>query len=143
MIPTTPPPPRVLMRGEQSDGRVSVSEITMPARAAGPPLHRHAFDEVFYVLEGELTIQVGRDLLTAGRGELVHAPSGVPHTLANRSSATVRCLVVCAPAGFERELARRAAERTGTEPPAWARRSSPEVAVVGPRIGVASTGARP
>jgi hypothetical protein len=51
---TLPPSPLVLLRSEQSGDRVSVIESTMPAGATGPPLHTHAFDEAFYVLEGEL-----------------------------------------------------------------------------------------
>jgi Cupin domain len=61
--------PRVLLRGEQSDGRVSVTESVMPAGAAGPPLHTHEFDEAFYVLEGELTFQLDDELITAGPAE--------------------------------------------------------------------------
>jgi len=47
------PPIRILVREEQSEGRVGVVESTMPAGAPGPPLHLHDFDEAFYVLEGE------------------------------------------------------------------------------------------
>jgi quercetin dioxygenase-like cupin family protein len=83
-------PPRVLLRSEQSDGRVSVTESVMPAGAKGPPLHTHDFDEAFYVLDGELTFQVGDELSTAGPGELAFALGGVPHTLANRDSSAAR-----------------------------------------------------
>jgi mannose-6-phosphate isomerase-like protein (cupin superfamily) len=107
----------------------------MPPGAPGPPLHVHDFDEAFYVLEGEVTFQVGEELATAGAGELAFAPGGTPHTLANRSGQPARFLVVCTPAGFEREFARRAARRAGTEPPEWATGPVPEVRVVGPRIG--------
>jgi quercetin dioxygenase-like cupin family protein len=129
------PPPRVLLRSEQSGGRVSVTESTMPAGAKGPPLHTHDFDEAFYVLEGEITYQLGNELHTAGPGELAFAVGGVPHTLANRSRAPARFLIVCTPAGFEREFARRAAAQAGVEPPSWAMQPIPEVTRVGPRIG--------
>jgi quercetin dioxygenase-like cupin family protein len=128
-------PPRVLLRSEQSDGQVSVTESTMPAGAKGPPLHLHDFDEAFYVLDGELTFQLGDELSTAGPGELAFALRGVPHTLANRSSAPARFVIVCTPAGFEREFARRAAAQAGVEPPSWAMQPIPEVTRVGPRIG--------
>lgn len=42
-----------------SEGRISVIVSLMPAGAGGPPLHKHDFDEAFYVLDGELTFQVG------------------------------------------------------------------------------------
>ena len=134
---STDVPPRVLLRSEQSDGRVSLIESTMPAGAKGPPLHTHAFDEAFYVLDGELTVQLGDELTTVSAGELALALGGVPHTLANRSRAPVRFLIVCTPAGFEREFARRAAAIEGVDPPPWALQPIPKVTRVGPRIGEA------
>jgi quercetin dioxygenase-like cupin family protein len=130
-----PVPPRVLVRGEQTGMRISLSETTMPPGAAGPPLHTHAFDETFYVVDGELTVQVGDDLMIVAAGQAAFAAAGTPHTLANRSATPTRVLIICAPAGFEREFARRAARLTGTQPPAWAMQPIPEVTVTGPRIG--------
>jgi quercetin dioxygenase-like cupin family protein len=127
--------PNVLVRSEHSDVRVSVIESVMPARATGPPLHTHAFDEAFYVLEGELTYQLDEELSTAAAGELAFARGGVPHTLANRSDRPARFLIVCTPAGFEREFARRVARRAGVDPPDWALQPIPEVTKVGPPIG--------
>jgi len=122
-----------LLRSEQSDGQVAVIE-TAPAPGVGPPLHHHDFDETFYVMEGELTFRLRDEILTAGPGELVFAPRGVPHTFANLSGTPARQLIVCTPAGFERYFARMAAERRGTDPPDWARQPIPEVTTVGPPV---------
>lgn len=103
--------------------------------AKGPPLHTHAFDETFYVLEGELTFQVDDEIAAVGTGEVAFALGGTPHTFANRSDAPAHFLIVCTPAGFEREFGRRAAALSGSEPPEWAMQPIPEVTVVGPRIG--------
>jgi quercetin dioxygenase-like cupin family protein len=127
--------PKVLVRCEQSGGQVAIVESTMPPGAEGPPLHTHDFDEAFYVLDGELTFQLGDELITARQGELAFALRGVPHTLANRSSAPARFLIVFTPAGFERMFARRTAEQAGLEPPEWALQPIPDVVRVGPRIG--------
>jgi quercetin dioxygenase-like cupin family protein len=124
----------VLLHGEQSDRVLAVAESTMPAGAAGPPLHSHAFDEAFYVLDGELTFQLDEELITACAGELVFAPRGVPHTLANQSAAPARVLLVFTPAGFEREIARRAAREARSEPPPWALQPIPQVTYLGPPI---------
>jgi quercetin dioxygenase-like cupin family protein len=123
----------VLLRGEEAGGQVSVTEIVVPPHA-GPPLHTHDFDEVFYVLEGELIFQVDEALVTKGPGELSFAPRNVPHALANQSDAPARYVLVCTPAGFERHWARVAAEAAGVEPPQWALQPIPEVTVVGPPI---------
>ena len=127
--------PEVLLRSEQSGGHISVIQNVLPAGAAGPRLHTHDFDEAFYVLEGELTFRVEDELLTARAGEMAFAPRNVAHTLANRSDAPARYLLVCTPAGFERHFARLAAKAAGVEPPEWALQEIPEVVFVGPRIG--------
>ena len=116
----------VLLRSEQSGGHVSMMENVVPAQSAGPPLHRHDFDEAFYVLEGEL--------ITKRAGELAFVPRNVAHALANHSDADARYLLVCTPAGFERHFARIAASSEGVEPPDWALQPIPDVIPVGPQI---------
>ena len=125
---------RFLLGSHESNGEVSVMENSAPPRWEGPPLHRHDFDEGFYVLAGELTIQLGEEQRTVGAGEFVFAPRNADHTLANRSEEPARYLLICTPGGFERTLARRWAERDGSEPPAWAAGELPPVEVVGPAI---------
>jgi quercetin dioxygenase-like cupin family protein len=91
---------RVLLR----DAALGAVEVTVPAGWAGPPLHHHAFAEAFYVLEGELTFQLGDERVTRGPSSLVHAPGGAIHTLANHSDAPARYLLLCTPGGFERRF---------------------------------------
>ena len=123
--------PDVLLRSEESDGVVSIIDNTVPANWPGPFLHKHDFDEAFYVLEGELTFQVEDAVITKRAGELAFAPRGVAHTLANHSDAPARYVLVCTPAGFERYFA-----RMYENPPEWALQEIPfEVERVGPQIG--------
>jgi mannose-6-phosphate isomerase-like protein (cupin superfamily) len=123
--------PDVLLRSEESDGVVSIIDNTVPANWPGPFLHKHDFDEAFYVLEGELTFQVEDAVITRRAGELAFAPRGVAHTLANHSDAPARYVLVCTPAGFERYFA-----RMNENPPEWALQEIPfEVERVGPQIG--------
>jgi quercetin dioxygenase-like cupin family protein len=127
--------PQVLVRSEENDGRVGVVESTTQPGFGGPPLHHHPFDELFYVLEGELTFQVDDEVFTRGAGEYVFAPGGTVHTFANRSDAPARYLLVITPGGFERYFARIAADNAGGGPPEWAQAGWPEVTRVGPPIG--------
>jgi quercetin dioxygenase-like cupin family protein len=103
----------VLLRSEQTGGRVAVVRNTVPAGWAGPPLHHHAFDEAFYVLDGELTFQVGGRRLTAGPGALAFAPRDVVHTLANHSGGAATYLLVITPGGFEHYFDELAGRPTG------------------------------
>jgi quercetin dioxygenase-like cupin family protein len=124
----------VLLRSEETGGGLSVTEIVVPPRTAGPPLHTHDFDEAFYMLEGELIFQIDDARVTRGPGEVCFAARNVAHALANLSDAPARYVLVCTPAGFERHWARVAADAAGVEPPSWALQPIPEVIVVGPPI---------
>ena len=125
----------VLLHTEQSAGAVALVENTVPAGWPGPPLHHHDFDEAFYVLAGELTFQLGERRRVAGPGEVVFAPRGSHHTLANHGSSGARYLLVCTPGGFERYFAKLAADAAGVAPPPEVAKGYPETTVVGPPIG--------
>jgi quercetin dioxygenase-like cupin family protein len=127
--------PRVLLRSEESGGQVALIEIGASPERKGPALHHHDFDEAFYVLEGELTFQLGDELFTRRAGEVAFAPRGTAHTYANLSGANARALIVCTPAGFERYFDRIAARIAGVEPPPEASKPIPEVITVGSAIG--------
>jgi mannose-6-phosphate isomerase-like protein (cupin superfamily) len=124
----------VVVRGAHSNGRLAVMDNSVGPRVGGPPLHHHEFDELFYVVEGELTFQLGEEIVTRGAGEVAFARGGDHHTWANHSGAPARMLIVCTPAGFEPYFGRMAAERAGVEPPAWALEPVPPTTVVGPQI---------
>jgi hypothetical protein len=48
-------------------------ENVVAAHSAGPPLHKHDFDEAFYMLEGELIFQVEDELFTKRTGGFAFA----------------------------------------------------------------------
>jgi quercetin dioxygenase-like cupin family protein len=125
----------VLVRSEQSHGDLAIMENVVRAGFAGPPLHHHAFDETFYVLDGELTFQLEDRVFARGAGQHAFAPRGVPHTYANLSGEDARMLLICTPGGFERYFDMLLARERGAEPPPDTVKDWPEVTVVGPRIG--------
>ncbi len=101
---------RVLLRGEQTEGLIALVEMAVPRGFTGPPLHIHTtWDEGFYVLEGEVTVQVGENLVSATRGMFAFARRETAHTFANHSAQDARILVLLSPAGFERYLEGREA----------------------------------
>ena len=104
--------------GDQTSGRVAVTEHLGP-RGSGSPLHvHHNEDEWFYVLEGELTIWVEGKTVAAGAGSFVFGPRDVPHTFVV-SSEQARFLLVTEPAGFEGFVRALAAPAAAAEiPPA-------------------------
>src|SRR5258708_24891067 len=59
------------------------------------PLHvHHRDDEAWYVLEGVLRVQVGKDEVEARAGSGVFVPRGTPHTYWNPGPGAVRYLLV-------------------------------------------------
>ena len=88
-------------------GSVGVIEQTAP-RGTGSPLHiHHNENEMFYVLEGELTFWVGGEVIVAPAGSFVFGPKDIAHTFIV-SSEMARFLLVTEPgdfAGFVRALA--------------------------------------
>jgi len=63
-----------------------------------PPDHTHPTeDEMFYVLEGDLTFRCGDQSFDVDTGGFVFLPHGVEHGYRMRSEGPVRLLVVTAP----------------------------------------------
>jgi mannose-6-phosphate isomerase-like protein (cupin superfamily) len=64
-------------------------------QVAGPHVHREHTD-AFYVLEGELTFEIGRELetVTVSSGGFVAAPPGVAHSFRNDGGRPARWLTV-------------------------------------------------
>jgi quercetin dioxygenase-like cupin family protein len=91
----------VLLRGADSGGRISVTDHRIAARRPTPPPHRRDFDELFCVLDGELTFRLGDERVTRREGEIAFAPRGVAHAYANLGSSEARTLIVRTPAGSE------------------------------------------
>ena len=123
-----------LLSSADSDEQIGIIEVTLPPAWDGPPLHHHEFDEAFYVLDGELTLQLGDDVTTTGPGSLTFAPLGSRHTVANLGAAPARYLLVCTPGGFERMFLWLEASATGVEPTEEAQKGYPETVMVGPTI---------
>jgi mannose-6-phosphate isomerase-like protein (cupin superfamily) len=93
---------RFLATGDDTNGKYAVWEAIVPP-GGGPPPHVHSREEEgFYVLEGEITFQVGDKRLVAGPGMFANMPVGTPHSFKNEGSRPARMLISVAPAGLER-----------------------------------------
>jgi quercetin dioxygenase-like cupin family protein len=69
----------------------------------GPPLHQHQReDELFYVIEGEVTFQVDGNRTLAKPGTTLFAPRLSVHAFQNFTQSTARLLITLAPGGLDR-----------------------------------------
>jgi quercetin dioxygenase-like cupin family protein len=72
-------------------GDVNVSFfLSDTAPGKGPDLHKHPYDEIFVVQEGELTFMVDDATIEATGGQLVIAPAGAAHKFVNSGTGQAR-----------------------------------------------------
>jgi mannose-6-phosphate isomerase-like protein (cupin superfamily) len=69
----------------------------VPAGVEGPPRHTHRGDQIYVVLEGSLTVELGGEERTVSVGECLFIGSGVPHHNRNDGSVDEVHLEVIAP----------------------------------------------
>jgi SAM-dependent methyltransferase/quercetin dioxygenase-like cupin family protein len=91
--------------GADTRGQVAILEITEPPGAEAPRHVHHREDEGFWVLEGDVTFDVGGTTIAAREGDYAFAPRDVPHSYRVGADGC-RMLFIVTPAGFE-DLVRR------------------------------------
>lgn len=90
----------ILVSGAQTDGRYCLIDMLVPD-GSGPPPHRHDFEEMFTLLEGELEFTFRGKTQSVAAPMTVNIPANAPHAFKNTSGKTVHMLCLCAPAGQE------------------------------------------
>jgi mannose-6-phosphate isomerase-like protein (cupin superfamily) len=71
------------------DTQVSFILVDMPP-GSGVRLHRHAYQEIFLVQEGEATYTIGSETLEVKAPQIVIVPSGVPHKFTNSGNGPLK-----------------------------------------------------
>src|SRR6204780_2490888 len=90
----------ILVSGAQTAGRYCLIDMIVPD-GGGRPLHRHDFEEMFSLLEGELEFTFRGETMTVVAPATVNIPANAPHVFKNASGKTVLMLCMCTPAGQE------------------------------------------
>ena len=92
----------LLLASSASGGRLSLVEHPLAPRALGSPMHTHSReDEYSYILDGQIGVQVGDEVIVAGPGDVIAKPSGIPHAFWNAGDEPARVLEIITPGGFE------------------------------------------
>jgi quercetin dioxygenase-like cupin family protein len=94
----------ILLSGAQTGGRYCLIDMLVPP-GGGPPPHRHDFEEMFTILEGEVDLNFRGQTQHADAGTTVNIPANAPHSFKNNSDKVARMLCMCAPAGQEEYFA--------------------------------------
>lgn len=108
----------ILISGQDTAGRYTLIDMHVPP-GGGPPPHRHDFEEMFTILDGEIELTFRGVTAVARAGETVNVPANAPHVFRNASERPARLLCLCSPAGQEEffaEIGVPVAHRTEAPP---------------------------
>jgi len=108
----------ILLSGKETDGHYCLIEMRVPI-CGGPGPHRHDFEEMFHILEGEIEFTFRGEKRVARAGQTINIPANAPHFFTNTSGNKSRMLCMCTPAGAEDfflAIGERVASRTTTAP---------------------------
>jgi quercetin dioxygenase-like cupin family protein len=109
----------ILVNGQDTAGKYTLIDMHVPP-GGGPPPHRHDFEEMFTVLDGEVLATFRGQTITVRAGETINVPANAPHSFTNAGDTPSRLLCMCAPAGqdeFFVLVGQSVATRTEAPPP--------------------------
>ena len=70
------------VQGHNHNAAVSVIVVDAPP-GSGPKLHKHPYEEIFVIQEGNVTFTAGNETIEAKGGQVVVVPAGVAHKFTN------------------------------------------------------------
>jgi quercetin dioxygenase-like cupin family protein len=93
---------RVVVSGKQTGGAYAVIDMLVPP-GGGPGPHAHAgFQELFYVVDGEVEFKTEAGKYTAEKGATINIPmGGAVHCFKNTSDRVAHLLCTVIPSGLE------------------------------------------
>ena len=90
--------------GAETGGAYSISEWWLEPHTKGPGAHSHPEDDVFYVIEGTMSLLLGDRWIDAAKGSFVVAPGGMTHDFENRTPERAGVLNFSIPGNFEEHM---------------------------------------
>lgn len=90
--------------GDETRNGYSISEWWLEPFTKGPGPHSHPEDDIFYVIEGTMSMLLGDRWVDAAKGSFVLIPSEMIHDFENRSSKPAGVLNFGIPGDFEKNM---------------------------------------
>jgi quercetin dioxygenase-like cupin family protein len=90
----------ILVNGNDTAGRYCLIDMHVPP-GGGPPPHRHDFEEMFTITEGEIEYTIRGANGIARTGDTINIPANAPHSFKNLSKKPARLLCMGSPAGLD------------------------------------------
>ena len=76
----------------------SLAEARLPVHGATAPHFHPRAEEIYYIVEGHGSMQVGNEIHPVGPGDAIAIPPGARHQIRNTGSVVLKFLCCCAPA---------------------------------------------
>jgi quercetin dioxygenase-like cupin family protein len=95
-----------------SDGLFSIVEVTCGPNYEAPLHVHHREDEAFWVLDGQVNLEVGAKTIAAAVGDFAFGPRGIPHRF-KAGDQGCRMLFILTPGGLE-DLIRATSVQAGS-----------------------------
>jgi quercetin dioxygenase-like cupin family protein len=91
---------RFLLSGDDTNGSVSVFEVSVPAgqKLAAPAHKNDAYEETLYGIKGVLTWTIDGEVIEVGPGQAVCIPRGAVHRFDNLGTEDAKQLSIITPA---------------------------------------------
>ena len=89
---------------DETSDAYSISEWWLEPHTQGPGAHCHPEDDVFFVIEGTMSVLVGDRWVDAPEGSFVLVPGGETHDFQNRTSKRSGVLNFGSPGDFEKNM---------------------------------------
>ena len=91
---------RFLLTGEDTNGSISVFEVTVPAgqKLAAPAHKNDAYEETLYGIAGTLTWTIDGNAIGVGPGQAICIPRGAVHRFDNFGTEDAKQLSIVTPA---------------------------------------------
>ena len=120
-----------------TDGQMSIIEITEPSGAEAPLHVHHREDESFWILEGHVTFEVGNNIIEARAGDYIFGPREIPHRY-TVGDAGCRMLFIITPGGFENMVLEMSdpAESRQLPPPSDQEPDFEQICAIAERYGI-------
>ncbi len=93
----------ILLTGKDTAGRYCLIDMLVPA-GGGPPPHRHDFEEMFTLLDGEIEVTFRGATSVVRAGETANIPANAPHHFRNASGDRRGCCACVHQPGKKRIL---------------------------------------
>jgi quercetin dioxygenase-like cupin family protein len=123
--------------GADTGGQFTIIDVTEPPGMEAPLHVHHREDEGFWILEGDVTLQVGDETIEASAGDYAFGPREIPHRY-TVGDAGCRMLFICTPGDNFEHLVREMSEPAGSRtlpPPSDEEPDMERVAAVAQKYG--------